>query len=327
MYLDVNITYIIALLLFVSVFMIVFERRVYRIIVYTCIYSLLISMVYLTLGSPDVAMAEAAIGTYAIIFFIVVAEKYYGKGAKEGLKNRELDAVSKKGRDVLKIICAIIFVGGIGALFISFTPNVEANFYLRDQFLLRASADVGGRNVIGSILMGYRLYDTLFEALLLVIAIMAVNHLSWFDKDYVKRGKTSEVQKDRVAFYSVRVISPILLIFGVYLITNGHLSAGGGFQGGVAVACFFICRYMIHDIYDLSVKKVLKLEELVFIALIFVSALTVFLDTATFIRNFYYEFFYTYQNIHLIAANSLVGIKVACGFFILFYRYIAIERM
>lgn len=29
---------------------------------------------------------------------------------------------------------------------------------------------------------------------------------------------------------------PIILVFGAYVIVNGHLSAGGGFQGGAIVA-------------------------------------------------------------------------------------------
>lgn len=33
-----------------------------------------------------------------------------------------------------------------------------------------------------------------------------------------------------------RKLSPFILLFGVYLITFGHISPGGGFQGGVALA-------------------------------------------------------------------------------------------
>lgn len=33
-----------------------------------------------------------------------------------------------------------------------------------------------------------------------------------------------------------RKLSPYILLFGCYLISNGHLSPGGGFQGGVVLA-------------------------------------------------------------------------------------------
>ena len=43
---------------------IVFERRVYRNIIYFGIFSLVTSVCFLLLGSPDVAMAEAAIAVF-----------------------------------------------------------------------------------------------------------------------------------------------------------------------------------------------------------------------------------------------------------------------
>lgn len=32
------------------------------------------------------------------------------------------------------------------------------------------------------------------------------------------------------------MVLPLILLFGAYIIMNGHLSAGGGFQGGAVVA-------------------------------------------------------------------------------------------
>ncbi len=32
------------------------------------------------------------------------------------------------------------------------------------------------------------------------------------------------------------VVLPLIFLFGAYVIMNGHLSAGGGFQGGAVVA-------------------------------------------------------------------------------------------
>ncbi|MCL2168502.1 MAG: DUF4040 domain-containing protein [Defluviitaleaceae bacterium] len=314
--------YLLVVLLFGSFALIIAEKRVYRLVIYTGIFSIFVSAIYLFLGSPDVAMAEIAIGAYAVIFFIVAAEKYYGKAARNARITNPIK--ENKGKEAAKAVGSIVLIGVVGVLFLQFLPSSESNFYLRDQFLLNAGDDVGGYNVIGAILMGYRLYDTLFEALLLVIAIMAVGHLSWFEGDYVKKGKRSEILQDKVAFYSIRLITPLILIFGIYLVANGHISAGGGFQGGVAIACFFVCRYMIHNIYDMPVKKVLKLEEIVFVALTVVAIFTVFVDTSSLVD---YEYRTLFQTIHLMSANALVGLKVSCGFFILFYRYITIERM
>jgi len=179
---------------------------------------------------------------------------------------------------------------------------------------------VGGLNPVTAIYLRYRVYDTLFEALILVIAVVASIHMSKFSDDYVKDGKHSEMEESGLARYAIRVVSPLILVFGVFVILNGHISAGGGFQGGLIIASFFVARYMIYDVYDLPITKVAKAEEMVFIAIALLAAVIVFQGQAGFADG------PAAQIIFLVIMNTLIGIKVACGFIILFYRFVAIER-
>ena len=41
-----------------------------------------------------------------------------------------------------------------------------------------------------------------------------------------------------------RKLSPFILLFGFYLLTYGHLSPGGGFQGGVTIASAVILLFL-----------------------------------------------------------------------------------
>jgi multicomponent Na+:H+ antiporter subunit B len=123
-----------------------------------------------------------------------------------------------------------------------------------------------------------------------------------------------------MAIFAIRIICPIIILFGIYLIANGHITSGGGFQGGLAVASFFICRYMVYNIYDMPVSKVIKVEKLVFTITVLLAMFAIFLGAM------YHLYHPVFQNIYLVAMNMLIGMKVACAFFILFYRYIAIER-
>jgi len=304
--------------------MMVFERKVYRLIIYLGIFSLLMAGIYLFLGSPDVAMAEAAIGTFAIIFFIVIAEKQYKRYRKEkegGEVKKVYMEAPKRSVSPLNMVAALVFIGGLAFLvmhFGQFSMSNDNTAYLRDQYLEYAGVHVGGQNVVDEILMGYRIYDTLFEALLLVMAVMAVGHLSCFGGARIRSGQNSAVKADKVVFYSIRVISPLILIFGIYLI-----STGSGFQGGVAVATFFVCRYLIHNIFDLPAKKVFGMEGILFTALAVKTVLTLFKATWLFPDITSHP---DVKIIMLILTSAFVGIKVACGFFLIFYRYIAVER-
>jgi len=265
-------------------------------------------------------MAEAGISAFTTIFFIICIEKYYNR---KGSISTERLPRTHIGKWVIKLILAIVFVCGLFALFVHFMPGPVSSNYLKDQFLQGFATDVGGENTVAAILLGYRVYDTLFEALILVIAVVAVTHMSWSAKASVDNGRHSELENYQVAIFTVRIICPIILLFGVYLIFNGHISAGGGFQGGLAIASFFICRYYVYGIYDIPVKKVIKLEELIFISIVVVAVIAVFLGTVAYLP---VEQTALFQDLYLIAMNILIGLKVACGFFILFYRYIAIER-
>jgi len=216
-----------------------------------------------------------------------------------------------------------VFTVFLLGLFLHFVPDVTANTYLKDLYIAGFMRDVGGENPVTAVYLVYRVYDTLFEALMLVIAVVAVSHMSWSSETSVADGRHSDIEGYNVAIFSVRIICPLMLLFGVYLIVNGQITPGGGFQGGLAVATFFICRYMIHNIYDLRIEKVLKMEELIFASTVLLAVFIVFLGATAHMP--YYQLA-TFQNIYLVAMNTLIGMKVACAFFVLLYRYIAIER-
>jgi len=304
-----------------SVF-IVFTGKTYRIMILFGVFSLVTSIIYLSLGAPDVAMAEAGISAFATIFLIVCIEKYYARG-----KGLEDEAKKEKAtrRYLTKIILPLAFTALLCGLFFHFMPYGSDYAYpdLRSQYLFGFMEDVGGENAVTAIYLAYRVYDTLFEALLLVIAVVAVVHLSWYDQKKVKDGRHSEIESSRMTKFTMRIICPIILMFGVYLVLNGHISAGGGFLGGLAFATFLICRFLVLGIYDLPIEKAMKYEEFVFIGIIIIPIFAIFTgiiyqipDTAD-----------LFQNVYLIAMSGLIGMKVAFGFFVLFYRYIAIERL
>jgi multicomponent Na+:H+ antiporter subunit B len=312
---------IIALLTFwiISAVWIVFARKTYRVIIFFGVFSLITSVIYLFLGAPDVAMAEAGISAFTTIFFIVCVEKYYGRG-----ESLQIEMMAEaKSRKLSRYLLPFVFTVSLAGLFIFFAPTGYAFTELRDQYLLKFMSDVGGENAVTAIYLGYRVYDTLFEALLLVTAVVAVIHLSWCEKTGVPDGRRSEIEESKMAKFTMRIICPIILLFGIYLIMNGHISAGGGFLGGLALATFFICRFLVLGIYDLSVEQAIKWEELVFINIIILPILAIF----TGVLYLAWDATELFQHLYLIAMSGLVGMKVACGFFVLFYRYVAVERL
>ena len=313
--------YTVLFLWLLTALIIIKETKMVRMVLWLVLSSLIGALAFFMLGSPDVAMAEAVISSYTTVFFIVCFEKYYGlRRMSELLKSEQSEEESTRFRNH---IFPIIFTLALLVLFIYFIPDNYFNTYLRDQYLRRFHIDVGGQNAVTAIYLAYRVYDTLFEALMLVIAVVAVIHLSQYDDTQIIDGKRSGTEKSGMALLLIRVAAPITILFGIYLIVNGFITAGGGFQGGLAVAAFFICRYLIYDIYDMPIKKINNLEKIVFSSLTLLAALVIFQEMLIMVP---YNFRPAIQISYLVLMNGLLGIKVACGFLILFYRYIAIER-
>ena len=313
-----------ALLIFwlISTILIIREYRVARILIYLVIFSLVASLCYLMLGSPDVAMAEAATSAFTVLFFIVCFEKYFSF-SDDIMGAGETETTRRKFFSVESLIpfgiTACIF-----ALFLKFRPYAYGNTYLRDRYLESFVRDVGGENPVTAIYLGYRVYDTLFEALVVVICVVAAIHLSAFGENTKAPERRSEMEGSAMAAFAIQIICALMLLFGIYLVLNGHITPGGGFQGGLAISSFFICRYMIYNVNDLPIKKLSRMEELVFIAIALFAISIVFLGAA---ENLPDQFRPVFQVAYMLVMNILIALKVACGFIILFYRYIVMEQL
>jgi len=280
-------------------------------------FALLASMLYFFFGSPDLAMAEAAIGAFTTIFFVICFEKY--DDLKVDLKSVPTEPAPKQARNWKRIIAPIVFTAFLFALFLYFVPSEEGSSYLKEQYLALFMDEIGGTNAVTAIYLGYRVYDTLFEALILIVSVIAVIHMSYSEDVAVDDGRHSDVERSIVVNAVMHIIPAVILLFGLYLTVNGHISAGGGFQGGLFIAAFFVCRYLIYDVFDLPIRKAFRLEEFIFSFTVVFVIFVIFLGALDYFPP-------VFQEVYMIVMNLLIGLKVACGFIILFYRYIAIER-
>ena len=110
---------------------------------------------------------------------------------------------------------------------------------------------------------------------------------------------------------------PFIFLFSLYLMVNGHISPGGGFQGGAVFASIFICKYLANPVHDTSLHRIKKVEKLVLL-LILSFALS-------FLATLIHSAIPGFTACYLFLMNLLIGIKVACGMTLLFFRFIIFE--
>jgi multicomponent Na+:H+ antiporter subunit B len=108
-----------------------------------------------------------------------------------------------------------------------------------------------------------------------------------------------------------------IIIFGIYIIYNGHLTPGGGFQGGAILASVFIIHYLVTYSKTLRSATLNNLEKFIYVAIV------VFAIVLIFYLNPYASLLT--KRVYLIIMNGLIGIKVSCGLTVVFYRFIFFE--
>lgn len=163
-----------------------------------------------------------------------------------------------------------------------------------DYFLRNGQRETGSNNIVTSVVFDYRAFDTLGEATVLFVVVSAVSMLLsfLFGKEHSLRRVADdgvvEFPKDvsRIISFGSFLLFPIIMSFGVYLVIHGHLSPGGGFQGGAVMAsatALLLVSSLIGK-QALIAKKLLSLFEslglVVLISLGFVGL------GATFLHNF-----------------------------------------
>ncbi len=133
----------------------------------------------------------------------------------------------------LKLLLLLSFVFVFYGVIASFTVNSE-NSALATHYIKNAVKETGSINAVTSIVVTYRGFDTLGEVTILFLTAAIIG--------FFLKGRNEESEKRTVRDSSEflktasKFLMPLVFLFGVYIFVNGHLSPGGGFPGGAAIA-------------------------------------------------------------------------------------------
>jgi len=119
-----------------------------------------------------------------------------------------------------------------------------------------------------------------------------------------------------------RLTVGLILLFGIYIISHGHISPGGGFAGGVIVALSFI-HIMLAFGKDVALQKVSQNVASFFEnlgAIIFITLALLGIGGGYFFLNFISKGkpFDLFSSGLIPLYNIAISFKVAAGLFIIF---------
>jgi len=141
--------------------------------------------------------------------------------------------------------------------------NLTARYYAD-----HAAQDIGTANIVTSIIVTYRGLDTLGEVTVLFLTASIIGLV-------LARGKKKialqrQLPSGELLLTGSDLLIPLILLLGAYVFINGHLTPGGGFQGGAIIASASLLLLLTNPAKRFSHRLISKVESisgLFFIAL------------------------------------------------------------
>jgi multicomponent Na+:H+ antiporter subunit B len=122
-------------------------------------------------------------------------------------------------------------------------------------------------DVVTAVNFDYRGFDTLGEEFILFAAVIGVAILLRAQRDEEERepfefafGRTAPRTSDAVRGLAIGLVGPTV-VTGLYIIAHGHLTPGGGFQGGVVLATALLLVYLAGEYSFLRTAAPMSLIE------------------------------------------------------------------
>ena len=160
----------------------------------------------------------------------------------------------KNSYDKIYKVCSVLVAVSIIAVLLTTVAslpefgniNNPTNNEVADRYIEDGLKETGAVNIVAGMILDYRAFDTLGESHVLFLAACSVLILLRMDYDENGKLKSSgikdegydrlyEPKNDTILQNFTYVLFPVIVLYGIYVILNGHISAGGGFSGGAII--------------------------------------------------------------------------------------------
>jgi len=143
---------------------------------------------------------------------------------------------------ISSILFTILLIG-VMLYAVSYLPPVgdsanPDNNIVAKRYIENGLQETGAVNIVSGMILTYRAFDTFGETNVLFIATCCVMIMLMLDEKTLEEQEEQnsnnkfEPQNDEILKFAARVLCPVIFVFGIYIILNGHISPGGGFSGG-----------------------------------------------------------------------------------------------
>ena len=165
------------------------------------------------------------------------------KDREHMLLNREMG--------LYRALCVVMGVLLLGILLyiVASLPGIgdadaPTNNEVSERYIESGVEETGAINLVAGMILDYRAFDTFGESNVLFLGVCAVvllllndrnNADMLINREMVEDERFDVAHKNEILQKIATIVVPVAIVFGFYVIFNGHLSLGGGFSGGAII--------------------------------------------------------------------------------------------
>ena len=133
--------------------------------------------------------------------------------------------------------------------------NIPVDIKRVGDELLKLNSSEGVANAVTTVVVYFRGFDTLGEIAVLFIASLGIGLMLDSNIRCNLKAESNFMLKT-----ASQLLFPIIILFGIYVMVYGHLSPGGGFQGGVIIASAILLLLISHKEFEVPHSVISLLE-------------------------------------------------------------------
>ncbi len=224
-----------------TVLVLVNHRARYVSLIYIGIVGLVISLGFVHLSAPDLALTQISVEVVTILLMLLALNLLPKTSPRESSSTRRV-------RDGVLAALSGLGVGGAAWAVMTRAPDTISAYFWENAY-----SGGGGTNVVNVILVDFRGFDTFGEIIVLGIAALAIfallektgigpsgrRILNW--KPDTPR---SPEHHPMMLVVATRLLLPLAIMVGFYILLRGHNQPGGGFIAGLVISIAILMQYM-----------------------------------------------------------------------------------
>jgi multicomponent K+:H+ antiporter subunit A len=218
------------------------QRRRYLALVFISVVGLIVSLGFVYLSAPDLALTQISVEVVTILLLLLALN----------LLPKKPPRVSSDGRRIRDGLIGVI--GGAATGFAAWAVMTRApNNPISEYHWANSYSGGGGTNVVNVTLVDFRAFDTFGEIIVLGIAALGIfalletavrgvsgrRLLNWEPDDV-----QSPERHPMMLVVATRLLLPLAIMVGIYIFLRGHNMPGGGFIAGLIVSVAILMQYM-----------------------------------------------------------------------------------